>query len=96
MFSRASNVLYHQCALGRGPTRAYEYRIGKSDSDKCRYGCDTTETIHHLLVCPLAADKRVKVELLCTKFKLAFTLKELFTNTRLQIEVEKMLLQLFR
>ena len=96
IFSRRTSSLYHQIAVGRGKFNDRSKYHGRSNSSKCRFGCDEVETAHHIFLhCPRCSDDLNDLKRICESHNLDFDLPPLFTSKRLQIGVELVLNKLF-
>ena len=92
-FRLRSICIYHQYAVGRAPTREYLFSTHKCDPPLCRNGCHENESINHVVfVCKFNSKQRAVLIKKCNDLKIKFTLKNLLINKRLQILVEKFLL----
>ena len=82
-------LLYHDF-------RARFYKIGRSKSDKCRYGCNCTEDFTHVLFhCKTVVDERRALNSACISNSVTFDLKNIMTLPCLQIPMERLLLSFF-
>ena len=96
MHSRFSHVMYQCLAVNRAPFRARLYKIGRSKSDKCRYGCNCTEDFNHVLLhCKSVVDERKDLNIACISNSVPFDLKNIMTLPCLQIPTERLLLSFF-
>ena len=95
--SRYSSTLYHRCALNRAPCREYQFRCKKSENNLCRHGCNCIENIDHIIfTCPFYDEERKKIQNFLKKHKLAFDIKEIFSNSKINIHVETFLTNIFK
>jgi len=91
-YTKFANHLYHSCALGRVKTRARLHRLGRAESSCCRFGCSEDEDIKHLLFdCPHTRALRDTLDQRCRRIGISFTLRNLLTDHRIQIDIEKFL-----
>ena len=91
--SKKSITLYHKYALGRAPTNAYEFSIGRVGSPLCRHGCGVREDEAHIFFhCPALKKTRFKLKKKCHEIKLTFKFKNLLTCPKLQNECESFLI----
>ena len=93
MHCRFSHVMYHCLAVNRAPFRRWLYKIGRYDSEFCRFGCLCEEDADHVLFqCPQIDSERRIVRDICLKNDINFDLKNLLTHSSLQMPVERLLL----
>lgn len=94
--NRYGSTLLHSSILNRAPCRAFLYRCNKVDDDLCRFGCQCTEDIVHFLFhCPGNEKERNQLKTLSQNNNISFSVKEVFSNYKMQIEVEKFLINIF-
>ena len=96
MLSKLTTTWYHQITCGRV---RFNDRMSKFDpatiSDKCRFGCNTTETVDHIFTsCIALRSERHILRDHCNTLDLRFVLSSLFTDIRLQLHVERFLLKI--
>ena len=93
MHCRYSHVLYHCAAVNRLPVRRWLYKIGRANSELCRYGCGVAEDVDHVLHdCPHVTIQRSNLLKLCNMNNLQFSIDNILTHPCLQISTEKLLL----
>ena len=93
MHSRFSHVMYNCLAVNRAPFRAWLYKIKRTKSQLCRYGCHCIENADHVLFsCPHVNIERLVLKDLCLKNNLSFNLITLMTHYSLQFAMEQLLL----
>ena len=92
-FSRRGSSLYHQVAVDRGKLNyRSEYSNNRCKTLSCRFGCNLLETPSHIfLYCPVARCKLSSLRSSCFDFGLEYCLETLFTDTRLQVDMERFL-----
>ena len=96
MHSRFSHVMYNCLAVNRAPFRSWLYKIKRSKSKLCRYGCNCQEDFSHaLFFCASVADERKALHLCCTTNDVPFDLKTIMTLPILQFAVERLLSSFF-
>ena len=62
--SRKEEVTIHQLRTGKSPLAAHclaKYRSLPDTKGMCLAGCNTKETVEHLLTCPIYAKQRLEV-----------------------------------
>ena len=90
MVTKKANSAYHFFAVGRGDTMTRRKLCGKSETDHCRFGCNAQETIDHLFFdCSHLMPKKRKLKTKLEHLKLDYTLANLFTNDKIQHDVEQ-------
>ena len=87
---------YHSVAVGRGRFKSLLFKYGKTNSQSCRF-CDIEdETENHIFFCcPVLSDCRKILHKACKSLDVEFNLKNLFTNPKLQRNVESYLYDIF-
>ena len=72
------------------------YKIGRSKSDRCCYGCDCTKDFNHVLLNGKSVvDERKDLNIACISNSVPFDLKNIMTLPCLQIPTERLLLSFF-
>jgi hypothetical protein len=70
---KLTSALLMQFLTGHCSLRSYAYRISRSSSPNCRYGCGVSETFLHVLyVCPILAKERHQLSLHCDVINLSW------------------------
>ena len=92
-YSRRGSSLFHQVAVDRGKLNyRAKYSKNRFQSVNCRYGCNLMETPTHVfLYCPVAKRKLASLRSLCFDFGIDYSLETLFTDPRLQVDMERFL-----
>ena len=94
MHSRLSHVRYQCASLNRCPLRSRLFKINRCDTELCRYGCQLTEDLNHVLyICPSVSTERDYIKSLCRDYSFAFSTRNIFTRMKLQIPTEQLLLK---
>ena len=97
MKSKLTCSWYHSVAVGRGRFRKRYFDYGMVDSPACRFCGSDDETVEHVFFsCPMLSEAQKKLKTACENFKLQFNLKTLFTNKKLQRNVEEYLYEFFK
>ena len=93
MHCRFSHVMYNCLAVNRAPFRRWLYKISRSESELCRFGCLCKEDADHVLFhCPQINSERCTIQNICSKNDIIFDLKNLMTHQSLQLPVERLLI----
>ena len=75
---------------GYSMLRCHLFSIGKSVSDRCRFGCNDRESLEHVLLeCPKCNVIRKKVCLVCQENGLDITIINLMCNPIVHLLTEK-------
>ena len=94
MHCRLSHVRYQSAALNRCLLRNRLFVIKRAMSPMCRYGCDKTEDLTHVLFeCQIVNHERESIHEICREKGFAETIRNCFTRRELQIPIEKLLLK---
>ena len=92
MRNRYTHTVMHRLALGRGPLRAVIHRRHDENLKYCRYGCDAKEDAEHVVMnCERTKRKRNLIKHKCSKMKIDFTMKSIFTEMKLQDDLEDLI-----
>ena len=96
MHSRFSHVMYNCLAVNRALFRTWLYKIKRSKSKLCRYGCNCQEDFSHVLFfCASVIDERKALKACCTTNDVPFDLKTIMTLPTSQLVVERLLASFF-
>ena len=82
---------YHQIAVGRGKFGdRFKYSKDKrSCNPNCKFGCSVISSVHHFFFdCSYCLDDILNLQDICARKRIAYDLKNLFTQPCLQIRVE--------
>ena len=94
--SRHTNAIFHSCALRRGRLQDYLFSCGATPHPNCSLGCEDRETTYHVFIeCPRRKEKRKLLKKKFHEFSITFNLTNLFTNEKIQIDVEKFIKEIF-
>ena len=91
IFSRQTISSYHQIAVGRGKFGdRFKYSKNKrSCNPNCKFGCSVISSVHHFFFdCSYCIDDILNLQEICARKRIAYDLKNLFTQPCLQIRVE--------
>ena len=92
MFSKITTSWYHQIAVGRGRLRDYLYKTNRSDTDLGRFGCNDIETVEHVVLrCPKLRTERKRIIAVCKEHDIHPTIKNVFSNPVVKVNVEMLL-----
>lgn len=94
--SRHTNAIFHSCALGRGRLQEFLFSCGTAPHPNCCLGCADRENTYHVFIsCPQRKEKRNFLKKKFDDLSIAFNLTNLFTNEKIQIDVEKFIKEIF-
>ena len=94
MITKKSTSFYHHYALNRGINRERLFKLGKSSTPLCRFGCGCNESVVYMfLECPKYHDFRKAIFKALYKFNLPFTLSNTFCHTKLKADVEQFIIK---
>jgi len=96
--SRFTSSVYHSCAVGRGKFNGFLHKISASPSPFCRLGCgqNSVEDLQHVFFDCLK--NKEKIDKLKEKFKekkIDYNVQNLFSENKMQIDVERFLYEFF-
>ena len=95
ILSKFTTTWYHQIACGRGRFNERMSMFNQSLSPLCRFGCLKPETVDHIFSsCHALDEERALLRDHCHRLDVRYDLKSLFTNSHLQLPVEKFLLKI--
>ena len=94
--SRLGWSLVNGAVCGSSIFRDDMSRRGYTGSTQCRWGCNTRETVSHVLLhCSCYPEQRSRIREICRREEIDFTVKNLLVNPRLVRQVERFFLLLY-
>ena len=97
MFSKITTTWCHQVVVGRGRFRNYLFKINKTKSSLCRFGCNVPETVDHILLkCDVLSTERKCIKDTFVGNGITFKINNILTHPTLKTPVEMLLTVIIR
>ena len=92
MYSKVASVRQLRMTSGHFESRAYLFSCERAETDKCRHGCDQSETAEHILLhCSHYKKHRVQLLEALAEHNLENTVANILTNSKILPSTQKLL-----
>ena len=82
--------------LGKGRLQEFLFSCGAAPHPNCSLGCNDRETTYHVFIkCSRREEKRKLLKKKFDDLNIIFNLTNIFTNEKIQIDVEKFIHEIF-
>ena len=92
MYSKTGSVRQLRMTSGHFESRAYLFACKRAETDKCRHGCDQSETAEHILLhCSFYKKHRVQLLEALAQHNLEPTVANILTNSKVLPSTQRLL-----